>query len=143
MSSENQITHGSCLCGSVRFYITGPLRDVVNCHCQMCQKHTGGFGPHTKAKKGNIHITSNKGLTWYKTSEIAQRGFCNQCGSSLFWEPFNQDSTGILAGALDGKTGLKTIGPIFVGEKPDYYEISDTCPQFQESSDGQLAGDYK
>jgi hypothetical protein len=25
----------------------------------------------------------------------------------------------------------------------DHYEISDTCPQFQESSDGELAGDYK
>jgi hypothetical protein len=109
----------------------------------MCQKLHGNFGPHTKARKVNIKITNGDGLAWYKTSDIAQRGFCRECGSSLFWEPFNLDATGIIAGSLDGPTGLKTIGHIFVGEKSDFYEIIDELPQFQESSDGQLVNDYK
>ncbi|MGY8872959.1 MAG: GFA family protein [Pseudomonadales bacterium] len=143
MSVENTNTTGGCLCGAVRYEITGPLRDVVNCHCSMCQKLHGNFGSHTKARKADIRITHNDGLAWYKTSGIAQRGFCQKCGSSLFWEPFNVDSTGILAGSLDGPVGLKTMGHIFVSEKPDFYEITDDNPQFQESSDGQLKNDYK
>ncbi|WP_293268616.1 GFA family protein [Neptunomonas sp.] len=143
MRDENSMTTGGCLCGAVRYEIKGPLRDVVNCHCSMCQKSHGNFGAHTKARKDDIRITHNDGLAWYKTSEVAQRGFCQKCGSSLFWEPFNFDSTGILAGSLDGPIGLKTMGHIFVGEKPDFYEITDDNLQYQESSDGQLANDYK
>jgi len=71
------------------------------------------------------------------------RGFCRDCGCGLFWEPFELDATGIVAGTLDGPTGLKTIGHIFVGEKSDFYEISDDLPQFEGSSSGALADDYK
>lgn len=136
-------TTGSCLCGSVQFEIKGPLRDVVNCHCSMCQKLHGDYGPHTKAKKENITITKDNGLAWYKTSDIARRGFCRICGSGLFWEPFEQDSTGIIAGVLNKPTGLKTMGHIFVSEKSDFYEITDDHPQYAKSSDGNLQGDYK
>ncbi len=143
MNSEEKITTGGCLCGSVRYEVKGLLRNIVNCHCSMCQKLHGNFGPHSKVLKANIKITNDNGLAWYKTSEVARRGFCRECGSSLFWEPFDLDATGIIAGSLDGPTGLKTMGHIFVGEKPDFYEITDEHPQFQESSNGQLANDYK
>lgn len=138
-----KISSGGCLCGAVRYEVKGELRDVVNCHCEMCQKLHGGFGPHSKARKVNIKITHSEGLSWYKTSEIARRGFCQICGSGLFWEPFELDATGIIAGTLDQPTGLKTIGHIFVGEKPDFYTITDQEPQFTASSNGQLVNDYK
>lgn len=143
MTDELDISTGGCLCGEVRYEVRGPMRGVVNCHCDMCQRLHGGFGPHSKARKMNISITKGDGLAWFKTSDIAQRGFCKVCGSGLFWEPFEQDGTGILAGSLDAPTGLETIGHIFVGEKPDFYEITDDLPQFEASSDGELADDYK
>lgn len=140
---DTNLTLGGCLCGDVRYEVRGPLRDVVNCHCSMCQRLHGNFGPHTKARKVNITITKDDGLRWYKTSDIAKRGFCGTCSSSLFWEPFDLDATGIIAGSLDEPTGLRTIGHIFVGEKPDFYEINDELPQFEASSDGELVDDYK
>lgn len=143
MTGGNDITTGGCLCGSVRYEVKGPLRDVINCHCMMCRRQHGGFGPHSKAKKANITITKDSGLAWYQTSDIARRGFCQLCGSGLFWEPFDQDATGIIAGTLDTPTGLKSIGHIFVAEKGDFYEISDELPRFEGSSDRALADDYK
>jgi hypothetical protein len=140
---EQKITTGGCLCGAVRYEVKGPLRDVVNCHCSMCQRLHGNFGPHSKARKVNLTLTRRDGLAWYRTSDIAQRGFCRVCGSSLFWEPFDLDATGIIAGSLDAPTGLKTIGHIYVGEKCDFYEITDNLPQFQASSDGKLVNDYR
>ncbi|MGI9450931.1 MAG: GFA family protein [Geminicoccaceae bacterium] len=142
MIDENTITEGGCLCGAVRYQVKGHLRDVVNCHCSMCQRLHGNFGPHSKARKVNITVTKSDGLAWYETSEVARRGFCRICGSGLFWEPFDQEATGIIAGSLDGPTGLGTMGHIFVGEKPEFYEISDNLPQFEGSSHGQLADDY-
>ena len=143
MDNGEKRAGGGCLCGAVRYEIKGPLRDVINCHCSMCQRFLGGFGPHSKVLKENIIVTKTDGLTWYKTSDIARRGFCRECGSGLFWEPFNIDSTGIVAGSLDCPTGLKTLGHIFVAEKPDYYDITDGLPEFEGSSDGELEGDYK
>lgn len=143
MNENQKITTGGCLCGAVRYEVKGPLRNVVNCHCSMCQRLHGNFGPHSKARKANIRITNDSGLAWYKTSEIARRGFCRVCGSSLFWEPFKLDATGIIAGSLDGPTVLETIGHIFISEKCDFYEITDGLPQYPASSDGALVNDYK
>ena len=142
MTDELTVTTGGCLCGEVRYEVQGPLRGVVNCHCSMCQRLHGNFGPHSKARKTNLRITRDNGLEWYKTSSVARRGFCRVCGSSLFWEPFELDATGIIAGSLDCPTGLCTIGHIFVGEKSDFYEISDDLPQYEASSAGELADDY-
>ena len=143
MTAGEQTTTGGCLCGAVRYQVTGPLRDVINCHCSMCQRLHGAFGPHSKARNTSISITNDTGLGWYKTSDIAQRGFCRKCGSSLFWQPFGQDATGIVAGSLDDASHLKTIGHIFVEEKCAFYEISDDLPQYSGSSNGELANDYK
>ena len=133
---------GGCLCGAVRFEVGGPMRDVVVCHCSMCRQQHGGPAGHTKAKKKHITMTEDRGLAWYRTSPQARRGFCRECGSSLFWEPDGQDATGILAGSIDPPTGLKTLGHIFVGEKSDFHEITDGLPQFETSSEGGFEGDY-
>ena len=90
----------------------------------------------------NIQITNATGLAWYKSSDIARRGFCRDCGSGLFYELFDHDATGILAGSLDQPTGLETIGHIFVAEKSDYYEIDDELPKFDASSNGELVDDF-
>jgi len=133
---------GGCLCGAVRFEVHGPLRDVVNCHCTMCQKLHGAFGSHSKALKDDIKLVRDIGLKWYATSSMARRGFCGECGTGLFWEPHDQPGTGILAGTLDQPTNLKTIGHIFTAEKADFYEITDDAQQFAGSSDGKLEGDF-
>ncbi len=132
---------GGCLCGAVRYAVRGKLRDVVNCHCTMCQRLHGAFGAHSKARKADIDIVEDDGLAWYATSERARRGFCRICGSNLFWEPTDQDATGIVAGSLDPPTGLKTLGHIFTAEKPDFTKIADDLPQFDSSSAGTFEGD--
>ena len=143
MENSEKTSTGGCLCGAVRYEVKGPLRDVVNCHCSFCQKQHGGFGPHTKARNVNITLTKTDGLSWYKTSDVARRGFCRECGSGLFWEPFELDATGIIASTLDGPTGLKTMGHIYVAEKSDFYQITDDLPQFEQSSNGELVNDYR
>ena len=141
MNDSENVHAGGCLCGAVRYTVRGPLRDVVHCHCAMCRRLHGGFGPHTKARKQQITLEKDAELKWYTTSSVARRGFCGRCGANLFWEPFGQDATGILAGTLDQPSKLKTLGHIFVAEKADFYEITDGTPQFPGSSQGVFAGD--
>ncbi|MEM9104601.1 MAG: GFA family protein [Pseudomonadota bacterium] len=125
----NDIRHGSCLCGGVQFTTNGPLSDVMACHCGQCRKQTGHFLASTDVADTDLTVTGSQNLHWYRASPAAKRGFCRICGSTLFWKHDNEPKTSILAGSLDGDTGLKMKGHIFCANKGDYYEIDDGLPQ--------------
>ena len=118
-------TTGSCLCGAVRYEVERPLRDVVVCHCTMCRKTHGHFAAYTAAPKTGLAIIESRGLRWYRSSPDARRGFCCECGGSLFWEADAKDYVSIAAGTLDGETNLKTAVQIYAEDAGDYYELPD------------------
>ena len=77
-------------------------------------------------------IEGSENITWYHSSQKVRRGFCKTCGSSLFFDPLDQDKhdwIGISLGAFDGPTDTKLALHIFVAEKGDYYELEDGLPQ--------------
>lgn len=128
--TKNAVKHGGCLCGAVRYDVTGPLRDVISCHCGQCQKSSGHYFAATATAPDNLHLTEDRGLKWYSSSDRADRGFCAECGSNLFWRRKDGSHVSILAGSFDGDTGLKTSRHIFVAAKKDYYDIADGLPQY-------------
>ena len=83
----------------------------------------------TSTLVANIAFTSSKSLRWFRSSESAERGFCDTCGSNLFWHPIGSDAMSITAGSLDAPTGLSIEKHIFVGDKSDYYQIQDHLPR--------------
>jgi hypothetical protein len=123
---------GSCVCGAVRYEVDGPLRDVIVCHCAMCRKTHGHVGAYTAAPKTALHIVEGRGLKWYASSEKARRGFCGECGGTLFYDRLQKDHMSIAAGTLDPPTGLKTTLQIWVASRGDYYEIDPGIPQRED-----------
>ena len=76
---------GRCLCGDIRYEITEPALGSMYCHCRMCQKFTGApLMAGTTFKTTAVRITHGQ-PKYYKSSIIAERGFCADCGSSLFY----------------------------------------------------------
>ncbi|MEL6373268.1 MAG: GFA family protein [Pseudomonadota bacterium] len=124
---------GSCLCGAVRYRVTGPLRPVLGCHCVQCRKSTGNYMAATAASDADLTVSDGEGaLMWYRASDFASRGFCGRCGSTLFWKRDGLDATSIAAGTLDGATGLKIEAHIFCADKGDYYDIAEDAPHFAQ-----------
>ncbi len=125
---------GRCLCGAVKYEVRGPLRDVINCHCEKCRRTHGHAAAYTRARLKDLVLLETKSLKWYRSiydeTPNVYRGFCTECGASLFWEPRGQDFIAIAAGSLDPPTGLKTIGHIWLDQAGDYYELSDELPKF-------------
>jgi len=120
---------GSCLCGAVRFEVTGDLPPPDACHCTQCRKHSGHYFASTDVARSALTIEGAENITWFHSSEKVRRGFCTTCGSSLFWDPVHKDWTGIAMGAFEKPTGTRLSVHIFTADKGDYYEIADGLPQ--------------
>ena len=88
--------HGHCLSGAAEFELAGPI--------------------------GQFRLLDQRGLGWFNAAPRAQRGFCRDCGASLFW----QEEPGVIfvaAGSLDGPTGLDLAREIFTEDAGDYYGL--------------------
>ncbi len=124
---------GSCLCGAVKFTVSGSLGKGSACHCQQCRQWTGNFYVDTEVQREQLTIEDEGNqLKWFDTSHKVRRGFCGRCGSSLFFDPIDKEKhcwIGIALGAFTTPTNTEIGLHIFVGEKGDYYEINDGAPQ--------------
>ena len=119
---------GRCLCGAVRYEAIGALREVVVCHCRMCRKAHGHVGAYTASARDALRLVETRGLKWYRSSAQARRGFCSECGATLFWEGDGRDTMSIAAGTLDEPTGLATALQIHVASAGDYYPVDASTP---------------
>lgn len=117
---------GHCLCGAIRFRGTYDDTHGLNaCHCSQCRRWSGHVWAAILPKTLEISGTPK----WYRASDFARRGFCGDCGSSLFWQRDGSPVIDVAAGAIDSPTGLRLLGHIFVADKGDYYDITDGLPQ--------------
>ncbi|MBX6320308.1 MAG: GFA family protein [Rhodospirillaceae bacterium] len=130
---EGTVATGGCLCGAVRYTVRGPLRDVVNCHCGQCRRFHGHIGAYTESATRDVAIDGEASLRWFRSSPGARRGFCQVCGSSLFWQRLGGDRLSIAAGTLDAPTGLRTVRHIFTASAGDYYRIEDSLEKLPGS----------
>lgn len=125
--------HGSCLCGAVRFDIAVPEPDFSICHCGMCRKWSGG--PFEAAHGGDLKFEKDDGLSWYRSSEWGERGFCSRCGTVLFWRfaDKSQDFVGVSVEALDENDDLTLHRHIYIDSKPARYDFADDRPRLTEA----------
>ncbi len=133
---------GRCLCGAVRYEVRGPLREVLFCHCEECRRWHGHVCATTAARRDDLVLLEQRGLRWIQSprSEArARRGFCSECGSSLFWDPPRRETISIAVGTLEGRTGLRGASHWYVSQAGDYYQLPDDgLPRHEGSGEGEL-----
>jgi len=77
-----------------------------------------------------LSVDGTEAVRWYRSSDEAQRGFCSNCGSALFWQADGSAEISVMAGAFDAPSGLTFGHHIYCADKGDFYEISDGLPQY-------------
>lgn len=133
MDERDKMLSGACLCGAVRFTAKGRFGAVSVCHCAQCRRWHGAPGSYTSVRRDRLVFQNESGLAWYRSSDRARRGFCRDCGTSLFWEETGAPHLALAMGCLDRPTGLREQLHIFTAHKGDYYDIADGLPQWPES----------
>jgi hypothetical protein len=85
----------------------------------------------TAAPIEDVEITGDT-LKWYKSSDIAERGFCSECGASLFYKAFKTGQLSITAGTLDDASSLECGGQIYGSDHPGFMPVPDNIPHIDE-----------
>lgn len=118
---------GQCLCGAVKFTAQDVDTHIHACHCSMCRNWTGG--PMQAAQVGSVNFTGEQFIKRYASSEWAERGFCTECGSSLFYHLKEPDMYMLPTGLFHDAEQFELAGEIFVDEKPGGYAFAGDHPR--------------
>lgn len=116
---------GQCLCKSVT--IEAPDVDEVGlCHCSMCRRWGGGpmFAVHVPEA---ISVDGADNITAFQSSDWAQRAFCKNCGTNLYYKLLPSDEYILSAGLFQDRDFALT-GQIFIDEKPGWYALANETP---------------
>ncbi|KAG1682839.1 Centromere protein V [Nymphon striatum] len=134
---------GGCLCGRIRFEITGTIKDIIYCHCSQCRKAQGSaFAVNGNVSSDEFHFMSGENeLTGYESSSDQTKYFCKHCGSPIFSKKKSTpDIVRIRLGALETDIIERPVGHIFVTSKANWEAIGDDLPQYDEYEPGVNVG---
>ena len=121
--SETIEGKGSCLCGAVEFTAKSMSKNVGACHCSMCRKWGGG--PLMAVDCGtDVAFSWEENISVYNSSAWAERGFCNKCGSHLFYRLKENQQYMMPAGIFDDDSKFVFDHQVFIDEKPLFYCFS-------------------
>jgi hypothetical protein len=114
---------GKCLCGAVSFTAGAVSESVGVCHCSMCRVWGGGPLFAVDCSK-DINFSGEKNISVFNSSDWGERGFCNQCGSHLFYRLKSNNQYIVPAGLFEDSSSFNFDHQVFIEQKPEYYSFS-------------------
>lgn len=126
---------GRCLCGGIRYEIHGEIGEISHCHCQRCRKSNGtAFATNASVRIKDFKITQGENLLKkFKSSDMIQRCFCQECGSPIIGiKASTPEFYRLRLGTLDTLIPHKPTRHIFVADKANWDMICDGLPQHDQ-----------
>lgn len=119
------VLSGGCQCGAVRYALYAEP-DASICHCRMCQRATGGlFLASAGVPLAQFAWTRGQPAV-FRSSSIAERGYCRDCGTPLFFRYLAKDKIDVTIGSLDDPAAAKPGSQVGVESRvPWWRELFD------------------
>lgn len=124
---------GACLCGAVRYEITGQLAPIQLCHCSMCRRASGAaFASNMPVRAADFRIVAGEAsLRSYEASPGKRRVFCGTCGSPIISRSVHDPGmVRVRAGTLDEPAPTHAAFHFHVASRADWLSITDDLPQY-------------
>ena len=127
---------GGCQCGAVRYRLKTPPHEVSVCFCRMCQKAAGSyFGAFASSRIGEVEWTRGQPAI-FNSSEVAERGFCRDCGTPLFYDGRGAGHINVTLGSLDDPDDIRPIAQSGVESRVVFFQHLPKLPE-SESNEGE------
>ena len=121
-----------CLCGVTQFEVQLRNHEVAACHCSMCRRQTAG--PLMSIDVENINFIDQQYLSVFSSSEWGERGFCNACGTFIFWRSKNHSFANINVFTLEHPPeDLNFNLEIYVDNQPSFYSFNNQTKKMTEA----------
>lgn len=118
---------GGCQCGRIRYEATIENFDAYLCHCKMCQHWSGGVSIALKGVPRAAVTWTTREPDRYRSSPIANRGFCSACGTPLTFEFADDASTemDLTVGSFDDSYRFRPVS---------HFAIESAHPEWLDTS---------
>lgn len=128
---------GGCMCGAVRYQLTGEGTDLCYCHCASCRRAAGAPAvPWGSFARDAFSVTRGH-LAEYRSAPPVLRGFCARCGTSLTYRHERRAAEiDVTLASLDDPGALAPTMHVWVSDKLPWVSISDGLPQFDGAPPG-------
>jgi len=132
-ATGRKMVTGSCLCGGVKFSISGELQPLQLCHCAQCRKAQGtAFATALPIKADAFTLLSGEDLLrHFESSPGKERAFCGRCGSPIYSRRASRPvALRIRAGLIDQPLPVRPAFHQHVASKANWWNIADDIKQF-------------
>ncbi|MCU9847716.1 GFA family protein [Defluviimonas sp. WL0024] len=124
------IHEGGCMCGAVRYRLTGPFTYSAHCHCRSCQRAVGaGVATYTAVAPENFAVTRGE-LTVYRSSPGVERGFCSRCGTSLTYAGEDWTDTAVMSATLDDPAAAVPTSNVYLAHRQPWVALDKRLKAF-------------
>lgn len=138
---RGSLIFGRCLCGSIRYEISEPPIATGFCHCRMCQLAHGAPVSAWAAFRADAVRFTKEEPKYYKSSLIAERGFCANCGSSLttrYYAPEPSEYMGVKLATLENPEDFAPTCHLGTESQLPWFEIHDDLPRTRSEESPEL-----
>ena len=126
--NEPSTFSGRCLCGAVRFQVAPPTKWCAHCHCSLCRRaHGAAFVTWFGVNRSQFDLLEGEDhLTWFRSTPPARRGFCSNCGSTVFFESKNWPGEIHIARAMmESSIDREPAAHVFFDTHVSWIEVGD------------------
>jgi len=133
---SEDIHDGGCLCGGIRYRVTGPIKDIAHCHCSMCRRAAGAVAvTWFTVPAVAFQVTRGRPKVW-RSSPSCERGFCPDCGAQItFRDETSPDALDVTLATLDDAEGHPAGYHIFADSALSWLRLDEHLPRHAEYPD--------
>lgn len=123
--------NGACLCGEVTFDYQPPSLWCAHCHCSLCQRaHGAPVVTWVGVSQEGFTLTAGSSLRWYRSSADSERGFCADCGSTLFFRSERwPGEVHIVRTNIDGDIDTEPSVHVHCESRARWFAFEDSLPR--------------
>jgi hypothetical protein len=134
MSGED-LREGGCLCGKVRYRVSGRPRTAAICHCASCRRASGAQSVAWVVFPSEAFSFVSGDPAEYRSSAEVSRTFCGGCGTSLTYQhDGNPDFIDVTTASLDLPGEFPPTRHVWLEDRVSWESVDDELPRFERGS---------